>query len=58
MESYTVKFWITNQAGFRQQLTETVSLDSNRRDEHKRAASHIMEKYRGARPEIVSVIYQ
>lgn len=57
-EEYVVKFWITNDIGFKEQREESVWFFS--KGKHKQAEKEVKNKYRGQgkRVDIVSVTYQ
>jgi len=59
-EEYIVKFWITNDLGFKEQREESVLLHS--KGKHNKAKEFVISKYR-KKPfhkdiEIISVTYQ
>lgn len=58
MESYTVKFWLTNKEGFKEQKEEVVHFASGRRTSHEAARKKVMSKYKSKNPEIISVRFQ
>ncbi len=60
MEKYYVKFWMTNEQGYREQRIEEVTLKETKSG-HKKAEQIVKEKYR-QKPylqhvDIISVIY-
>ena len=57
METYIIKFWVTNEEGFRKQLEVKVDLKTNSKNDHNKAASVILQQYRKQNPEIVGVRY-
>jgi hypothetical protein len=56
METYSVKFWLKNNAGFFEQKSEAVKVKG--KSGHKRAEVTIMKKYGIERKEIIGVYYQ
>jgi hypothetical protein len=57
-ETYSVKLWITNVDGFREQITMSVSIQSDSKNNHSAAEKIAVKRFAGARPEVVSVTYQ
>lgn len=57
-EEYVVKFWITNEQGFKEQKEESAFFFS--KGKHKQAEKEIVNKYRGKgiKISVISVIYQ
>ncbi len=57
-EEYVVKFWVTNDEGFKEQKEESAYFFS--KGKHKQAEKEIVNKYRGIGKKIsvISVIYQ
>lgn len=59
-EEYVVRFWMTNEKGFKTQSKESVFLHS--KNQHQKAENAVIKKYRKEpfcqKIEIVSVVYQ
>lgn len=57
-EEYVVKFWITNDEGFKEQREESAWFFS--KNKHKQAEKEVINKYRGKgkKIEVISVTYQ
>lgn len=57
-ETYTVRFWFTNENGLRKQETKDVSLKVySEKNNHDKAETVIRTEYAGRCPTVISVTY-
>ena len=57
MQQYEIRFWITNEQGFKEQSSYVWTSKKDKKDLHKQAIKETMKKFNLKKEDIISVVY-